>query len=218
MCTYVYILAIRRIVRKISLCVCSGFLYRAYHLYSSSLLLTDTCVHTYVRTYVHMYCMLSLPRCHPIHFDFGSSCPLGEEQQLRLKVVNLSGIASSFHARVVHFPAATPPAPPSKPRPSKGRTLTASRTLCANTMYSTVCQCIHFCEDHTYTYTCACVYVCVYTYMYSTLYIRTLYIYVYTYIRCHDQLCTFVLYRVPFLCMSSCCIYYMYIQHMYSTC
>ena len=63
-----------------------------------------------------------LARCHPIHFDFGSSCPLGEERQLTLKVVNLSGIASSFHAHVVHLPAATSPAPPDKPKPSKGCT------------------------------------------------------------------------------------------------
>ena len=63
-----------------------------------------------------------LARCHPIHFDFGSSCPLGEERQLTLKVINLSGIASSFHAHVVHLPAATSPAPPNKPRPSKGCT------------------------------------------------------------------------------------------------
>ena len=151
-----------------------------------TLALCCSLIHMYVRMYIHTYiCIVyyvSLPRCHPVHFDFGSSCPLGEEQQLRLKVVNLSGIASSFHASVVHFPAATPPAPPSKPRPSKGCTLTASRTLCANTVYShcVPMQCVHFCEDHTYTYTCACVYVCVYTYMYSTLYIRTLYIYVCT--------------------------------------
>lgn len=72
---------------------------------------------TYIRIYIHTLFWL---RCYPIHFDFGSSCPLGEERQLRLKVVNLSGIASCFDAHVVHLPAATPPAPPSKPRPSKG--------------------------------------------------------------------------------------------------
>ena len=49
--------------------------------------------------------------------DFGSGNKLGDPVSLTVTVTNTSGIPASLEAGVTHFPAATPPTPPSLPKP-----------------------------------------------------------------------------------------------------